>query len=356
MYSQRESLPAVTAAGVVALIFAAFGILVCGVVMLSLFVAPHLPQDSHSTALPEGMRVLAGGMYLFFLVVCVGELIVAINVFRRLNWARIAMLVWAGLMVVMCLFGLVSILLIGEVFSKTASGAGSGGFLVFLRLFLFAIYGIPIAIGIWWLILFTRPRVAAAFQNSDAVPVSAAADPSGFPAPAVAFSSPAPKKFAVPLPIAVIAALDVSGAVSMILFLFIPLPFQLPFFLFGTQIPQVPYKLFLALLGASYVAFVIGIFKLRRWGLDSLLIVKGLFLLSGIVTLFNPKFMAAMDATMAQISVGNPAFSPGQPIFSHRIMEGIMAFSYATGIALLIVMLIYRNRFLEAAHHTKSDA
>jgi hypothetical protein len=304
--------------------------------------------------MPEGMRPFVGAMYVFFLVICAGGLAAAINVFRRRNWARILMLVWAGFMTAMSVFGLIGILLIGEVLSRTTPDQGA--FLTFFRIFAFILYGIPLAVGIWWLILFTRPRVAAAFQNSAAAPLPISLDPSGFPAPQFELATPAPKKHSVPLPIAVIAALDLSGAVSMMLIVFVPLPFQMPFFLFGMQIPQVPYKAFLAALGISHVAFVVGIFKLRRWSLDSLLIVKGLFLVSGIVTLFNPKFMAAMDATMAQISVGNPAFSPGQPIFSHRIMEGMMAFSYAMGITLLIVMLIYRNRFLEAAHHAKADA
>ncbi len=299
--------------------------------------------------MPDSMRAFAGAMYLFFLAVCAGGLVVAINVFRRRNWARILMLVWAGFMVAMSVFGLIGIFLIGEVLSKANPQVPDpAAFMVFLRIFLFVLYGIPLAVGIWWLILFTRPRVAAAFQNSNVASLPVSLDASGFPAPAAQLP-PAPKKPSVPLPIAVIAALDLSGAAWMILMLFLPLPFQLPFFFFGIQVPQVPYKIFLALLGLSYIAFIVGIFKLRRWSLDSLLIVKSLFVLSGIVTLFNPAFMASMNETMLQVTAKNPAFPTGQPVFPPHMMQGLMVFSYVFALVLLVVMMVYRGRFLQAA-------
>src|SRR5690242_17640221 len=98
MLPQRESLPAVTAAGVVAVIFSSFGILGCGLVMLSLLMIPHLPANPSAPAMPDATRAMVAGIYGFFLAICIGELIVAINVLRRRNWARIVILVWAGIM------------------------------------------------------------------------------------------------------------------------------------------------------------------------------------------------------------------------------------------------------------------
>jgi len=94
-----------------------------------------------------------------------------------------------------------------------------------------------------------------------------------------------------------------------------------------------------------------GLLHLRAifFQLDSLLIVKSLFFLSGIVTLFNPKFMAAMNGMMAQIAAKNPGFPAGQAIFPPRFLEALFAFSSIFGIALIVVMAIYRSRFLKAA-------
>jgi hypothetical protein len=351
MLPQRESLPALTAAGIVAVIFASFGVLGCGLVMLSLFALPHLPTNPGAPAMPEAMRAMATAIYGFLMAICIGELIVAINVLRRRNWARIALLVWAGLMVVMSAVGIVAIWLVSSIARQATPQVPNPGALVaFLRIFLALFYGIPLGVGIWWLILFTRPRVVAAFQVSRTAEQISPFDASGFPTPAVDVPPPTPKKPSVPLPIAIIAAFDVSGAFWMILMLFIPLPFLPPFFLFGIQVSQVPYKAFLAVLGVAYIAFVIGIFRLQRWGLDSLLLVKALFLLSGIVTLFNPKFMAAMNDMMLQVAAKNPAIPAGQTILPPQFMEAIVAFSYAFGIALIVIMAIYRGRFLKAAN------
>src|SRR5205814_2821314 len=98
MFPQRESLPAVTAAGVVAVIFACFGILGCGLVMLSLLALPHLPANPSAPLMPPETRAMVIGIYAVLFVICVGELIIAINVLRRKNWARIALLIWAGFM------------------------------------------------------------------------------------------------------------------------------------------------------------------------------------------------------------------------------------------------------------------
>jgi len=350
MLPQRESLPAVTAAGVVAVIFSSFGILGCGLVMLSLLMISHLPDNPSAPAMPGATRAMVAIIYGFFLAVCIGELIVAINVFRRRNWARIVMLVWAGLMVAMSAFGMLAIWLVTNIATQSNPQVPNpGAFLTFLRFFLALFYGIPLAVGVWWLILFTRPRVVAAFQTPDAFGQIPPMDASGFPVPVVAVSPAAPKKPSVPLPIAIIAAFDVSGAVWMILMFFIPLPFLPPFFLFGIEIPHFPYKAFLAGVGIAYLVFVVGIFRLRRWGLDSLLFVKSILFLSAIVTLFNPKFMATMNDMMVQLAAKNPALPAGHPILPYRFMEALLVFGYAVGIALLIVMAIYRGRFLKAA-------
>src|SRR5262249_15353798 len=102
MVPQRESLPAVTAAGVVAIVFASFGILGTALVQLGIWVNPDFNATPGHAAIPPGVRPLLAVTYLFFLGVSVGQLIVGIHVLRRRNWARIAILVWAALMAAFC--------------------------------------------------------------------------------------------------------------------------------------------------------------------------------------------------------------------------------------------------------------
>jgi len=358
MPPKRESLPAVTAAGVVAILFACFGMLSTLLMVLLLLVAPAVQAARSQTNALPALRGILIAIYIFLFVLAIGQLIVGINVLRRRNWARITILIWGALMAGLCAITLVVMIFVLN--SQTFGAVQTkdiGPVLVIARIFAAFFYGIPLTIGVWWLILFTRPRVVAAFQNVTPTHVEAphTLDPSGFPAAAFQPTNPAasvaraPRKSSIPIPIAVIAAFDASGAFSMILALFIPLPFRAPFFLFGMRLDGFPYKLLLALIGVSYIIFIVGIFKLKRWGLDSLLIVKSLFLASGIVSLFNPHFMEAIDEMIAKIIPKSPAFPAGAFPLSHSFLEAMLGFSYALAVGLIILALIYRGRFLKAA-------
>jgi hypothetical protein len=350
MLPQRESLPAVTAAGIVAIIFASFGILGTALMELVVWVNPDFTPSQNRSAMPPELRPILAIVYLLFLGVSICQLIVGIQILRRRNWARIAMLVWAVFMAAFCV---VIIAVMMFAFSmplpQPSDARDIGPVLIFVKLFVLLFYSVPLAVGIWWLILFTRPRVIAAFQSSKAYATTAPLDASGFPTPSFPVAPSSPRKPTIPIPIAIVAALDASGAVSLVLALFIPLPFQPPSFLFGIHIQNLPYKIILALIGIAYAVFVVGIFKLKRWGLDSLIAVKSLFLLSSIVTLFNPKFMEAMDEMMRSVVARYSAFPGRPPFFSHSFQEAMYGFSYALGVALVAVMLIYRARFLKAA-------
>lgn len=355
MLPQRESLPAVTAAGIVAIIFAAFGILGTALMELVVWVNPDFTASQNRSAVPPELRPMLAVVYLFFLGVSVCQLIVGIQVLRRRNWARIAILVWAGLMAAFCV---VIIAVMMFAFSlplpQPTASKEIGPILIFLKLVVVLFYSVPLAVGIWWLILFTRPRVVVAFQSPKAYATTPPLDASGFPPPVLPIAPSAPRKPSIPIPIAVIAALDASAAASLILALFIPLPFQPPSFLFGIHIQNLPYKIFLAFLGISYAIFVVGIFKLKRWGLDSLIALKSLFLLSSIVTLFNPKFMESMDEMMRSVTARYSAFPSQTPFLSHSFQQAMYGFPYALGVALVAVMLTYRSRFLKAAAEAES--
>jgi len=201
MLPQREPLPAVTAAGIVAVIFAVFGILGCAVVMVSLVTLPLLPANPSAPAVPEATRAMVVVLYAFFLAIFVGELVVAINVLRRRNWARIAILIWAGIMVFLSAASCIVLLFIFSAMPQTTQNVGNpAAFLLFMKFFMVVFYGVPCGVGIWWLVLFTRRRVVDAFQSSGALAQIPPMDASGFPAPAVAIPPPAPKKPSVRCP------------------------------------------------------------------------------------------------------------------------------------------------------------
>jgi hypothetical protein len=97
MLPRRESLPAVTAAAVVAIIFGAFGVLGGLLIEASMLLMPEARTSAGRPAIPPGARTMAGIVWLFLIAVAVFGIFVGVGIVRRRNWARISLLVWGGL-------------------------------------------------------------------------------------------------------------------------------------------------------------------------------------------------------------------------------------------------------------------
>jgi hypothetical protein len=354
--ANRESLPAVTVAGVVAIIFSALGVLLGLLVEVSMLVAPGMQASAGMPAIPPGTRAAVAVFWLFGLAVAVFGFFVGIGVFRRRNWARIAMLIWGGIMAVL---SALSIALIFVVFNSVPfalpSGAEAGPFMAFLKVFMFFFYGIPLGIGIWWLALFTRPRVAAAF----AAPNSFAANP---PAMEISESSPPQppaqpsfsSKAACPLPLLILAGFLIFSSVCMVLVVLFPMTGSMPFFFFGTVFSGFTAKLVLGLLGAIFGMAGVGILKLKPAALYTVLILQCVFFINGVLSIQNPRFLAAAQDAMQRADAENPAFPGGNPFLTGSFFHLAILFGLFISGVIIALLLFYRSRFLEAASAAKA--
>src|SRR5262249_892490 len=127
------------------------------------------------------------------------------------------------------------------------------GFKMFMKFFMLALCGIPFAASIWWLILFNRPRVVAAFklQFPFAQTSWPMVDAHGFPIaePSQTFAySPAPSKPSSPVPILIVAGFLLFSAVVTPLFLLFPSRATAPIFLFGFTVSRAAGRIFLAII------------------------------------------------------------------------------------------------------------
>src|SRR5262245_20340953 len=137
MYAQRESVPALTAAGVVAILFASLAILFGVLMQVFLFALPNLTEGSGPTQMPPGTRAIGGAFWFFVLILGVGELIIAINLLRRRNWARIAMLIWAGVMAFFSALSCIAVLFVFSVMPKALPDVKDPNqFLLFMKFFM----------------------------------------------------------------------------------------------------------------------------------------------------------------------------------------------------------------------------
>jgi hypothetical protein len=349
--AKRESLPAVTAAGVVAIIFSAVGALLGVLVEVSMFVAPGLQTSDGAPGMPPGTRAAAQIFWLFGLAVAVFGFFVGIGVLRRRNWARIAMLVWGGLMAVLSAISIPVVLIVfNSLPAALPNGAEAGPFMGFLKVFMVFFYGIPLGIGIWWLVLFTRPRVAAAFTASTALAgYPPTVDASGFPSPEPIVRLPASPKAACPLPLMIFAGFLIFSSVCMVLFTLFPTARAMPFFFFGHFFSGISAKAFLGIMGLVFGIGAVGILKLKAWALDTVLVLQLVLLVNGILSVLNPRFLAAMQEAMQRADAANPAFPGGNPFLTGSFFQMMMIFGLCLSATIIALLLFYRSRFREAA-------
>ncbi len=360
MQPNPKSRPAVTAAGLVAVVFGAFGVLMAILVEISMLAVSRMASKSEGVPFPGAVRATTSIVWLFFLAVAIFGIFVGANIFRRRNWARIAILIWSGLMTFFsAVIMLVTLLILGQLPSVMPHASEAAPVLAVMKWVLALFYAIPLGVGIWWLILFTRKSVVEEFHPLSArLHPGKTLDASGFPQELPETPSYIPGGPACPLPLIIIAGLDIFGGVSSLTMLVIPYSLikSIPIFLFGHVFYGGVSLAFLALLGIVYLVCGIGIIKLKPWALDPLIWCKAVLTLSGIVSIMNPHFTPTMREAIARMMPVNPALPTNLFPFSDTYLKAMMAFGFLFAAAMLAVLTVYRKRYLEAARATKSAA
>jgi hypothetical protein len=356
MPSRSESLPAVTAAAVVAIIFSAFGVLGGVLIEISTLLMPDVETSAGRPAMPPGARSMAAIVWLFLIAVAVFGIFVAVGIVRRRNWARISILVWGGFMSVV---SAITIPVLFFVFSAMPGmmpkDADRAPIISMMKWISVLFYGIPLGVGIWWLVLFTRPRVAAAFTApADLAPYPPTMDVSGFPLPQPTATASLTPKPACPLPLMIFAGFLIFSAFFMVLMVLVPLTGSMPFFFFGHFYSGLTARVILGLMGLVFGAAGAGMFKLQTWALHTVLVLQSVFFVNGILSLLNPRFLAVMQEAMQRADAENPAFAGGNPFLTESFFQAIMIFGLCFSAALIGLLLSYRSRFLEAASAAKS--
>src|SRR5579863_4937442 len=213
---------AVLAAGVVAIlgsVVTAIGILI-GMMGLLLSVGRPSPMESM-----PGLRVITGAMMGIFFTITIWGAFSGVGLIRFRNWARVSVLVWAGIAAPICL------LVVGLMaFIPFPSSPESPLSVTMIRVMMMLFYGGPLAIAVWWLILFTRPGIVAQFRAAPASAGGGSGDPfTAIPVPLqpdgsvdvsgapMAYAVPAPIPGpSVPVPIIVLACFFLLSALSIV--------------------------------------------------------------------------------------------------------------------------------------------
>jgi hypothetical protein len=318
------------AAGVVAIISSVLMLLGTALAIVAILTVPF-SQAPQVPGYTRNLRNLAVGSMGFLACLAAFGIVTGVGVIRLKNWARISALVWSGMTAVWCGLGLAFLASMPLIMPPNSPTPVS--ILTFARVTDGLFDAVPLGIAIWWLILFNRKAIAAQFISpAPGGPL----DASGFPA------EPAPaSKPALPLPITVLAVFLLLSSFSLFLLFFAHMPMVL--FAHAFRGPTGTAVWITTCLLST--AAGIGLLCRKGWSYSLVIGLQVLGFLSGIVALASPKYPDLMREMIASM-----AFSTGP--YPEYSIEQLRRFSYASlafPLLILILLLYYRSRFLQAS-------
>lgn len=340
---------AVTIAAIVLFVGSALLLLLALMTPLTLLIEP--PSAS---PLPVRSLLIAGGV--FYLLVAAWGVVTGVGVLRRRPWGRISMIVTGALGAAFSLLGsggMMMGMMITSPDERLPAAAMHAAIAAAIAVML-----IPLGISIWWLILFTRPRVALEFASPAIATVppplpSVAAQPELSPALSSSFATPG-----IPISIRIIAVVEILLAALALLG---PLYSNLtevkpPVLIFGFLVHGGGVVAFFVICGIAPIICCAAILRRKAWGLDALIV----FLLAQIANLalifvsparvrFNAEIQTQMQSLTARMKMPDGS-TPPSPIFAN--LNVFYDVTFAMSIVLYVVLLYFlitRHKAFRAA-------
>ncbi len=329
------------------IIFAAIIEIICSLLAvlstaIALLAFRFIPMPASNPQLPPAVKTVMEVMMVLFCALAIFGIFTGVGLLRLKSWARIITLIWAG---ITAAFSILALLVVPFMpFPNTPNQPV--GMEPSIRIFLVVIYGIPLAIGVWWLILFNRKTIVGQFSSSGGSLAHGPAMLPGESFPDVAHSTTA--KLSCPLPVAVVAGFSILSSLSLALMLFL----RVPAIFFGHPLYGASGTAICVFVCAFYLASGIGLLKLEPWSYALALGLQFFFICSGTVTMLSSNYAAIMREAMASWPMWtNQAYTDE---YFHQI-RSFSAVGLLFPVLILAVLLYYRARFLQAAEAKASS-
>jgi hypothetical protein len=318
MSSSKPS-ASVIVAGVVAILGSALAIFISALGLIGTALISSTPIREN---LPAPAKSVAMVTLLFFMAVAGFGIFTGVGLFRLKSWARISALVWAGIIA----FFSALILLFLPFIPLPETSTGQSVPAAHLKVLMYLAYGILLVVGIWWLILFTRPGIRAQFSGE--------APPN---------QPQAPERPRCPLPVAAIGGFFVFSFLFTFAFPLLHMP--LPVILFGHRLNGTLGPGVFALTATLLLAGGLGLLKLKRWSYPLVLGVQFFWLASSTVTFLSSSYERNMQQVLEEMHLPQPN-TVSQMYLDNRplALAGLLP-----SILIIVILLYYRERFLTAA-------
>ncbi len=308
---------------ILAILGSLFSMLCLGLGLMGLYLTP---AGRDVPAVPQFARAAATIMFVIMFVVAIVGVSTGIGLFKLKNWARISALIWAGITVLFCTLGVIGILFLPFPAMPTTQNVNVSavkGLLVFS-------YGLPILVGVWWLVLFNQEKTKALFRGTSVLSPSAV-----------------PVTPRCPLPVAIIAGFMLFSVVGMFMLPLMHLPVSVIFF--GQRLRGELGAFLFATTTVLYLAAALGLLKLKRWSYPLAIGLQVFWMISGVVTFLRPNYMQNMQEIFSEMHLPEVSADVIQ-----MINNRFFAFaSLLPGLLLLGILLYYRKRFLQAVAAAK---
>jgi hypothetical protein len=290
-----------------------------GVLMLvTALLMGRLPSAPGVPAPPAAARVLTAVSSLFYILPAVWGFITSVGLFKLRNWARISTIVFSVLLVFMAGFAAFSVFFIPAPSVPDANVPADAGLIVRVVI---ATLGLTLAaIGVWWLVFFTRAGVKAQF-----VPVAPEAP-----------AEPGARRR--PVSIVAIAVIMLVGCAMLPLSML----FRPPLMLFVWLVTGWGATLCYLAFGVAQLIIAIGLLRLRPVARLAAIILCVFGALNSAVVLLAPgareRITAVMNSTYARV--------PGAEEWQRQFMTQIdptpfMVMGGVLGFAMLAVALYF---------------
>jgi hypothetical protein len=290
--------------------------------------------------MPSWMPLMMYIISAFVLGLAIWGIATAIGLFRLRRWARYSLLVIGGCL---AFFGLISMLATLAMtlvpltpppgaYASTLDPAHAQTVQTMTRV-MFAViaffYGIMCAIGISWLVYFNRKTSREAF--AEGIPDAVAAGT--FVAPMSAISSRRP------VLITVIAVLNMIGAATVFMTMFLPIPaLVFGFILHGWKKVAI-YLVY----GCLQVVIGIGLWRMQEWGRRLTLGVLAFGVVQSILYAFQPSLITRYSAEVNKLV--SPVPPPLPAHFQSILLSASFGFSVLLCIAIAAILIYYRRAF-----------
>ena len=240
------------------------------------------------------------------------------------NWARRIMVVVSGVAVIFSTYFLyMSLALLGV---PPATGMTLHASHVLWGSF-FGISLLIFGVGLWFVTVFTRPATIASFVK----PITQA-------------SHSGPSAPPCPLPLALLAGFFMVGAVLSLLLL--RASDRMPDMLFGHALYGASRVQYVTLTAVLSLAAAVGLLRLKAWGIHLAVGLQLFSVANHAVTVLSPKSLPSLRDALAAMAAQGAKPPLHDPSIGFHYLEGL-GLSFA--LALLLVLLVSRSKFLEAA-------